>query len=89
MYLNVISLKNGRTLPFQTEIPFSADKVVEDGWIVITDERSGQIISVRGSEIASIASQDADKATRGQKPNRNPKGAQRGNNERKKGIKIE
>lgn len=88
MYLNVISMKNGKTLPFQSEIPYSVDKIV-DGWNIITDERNGQIISVRGTEIASIASQDVDKIGNDRKPYRNTKGAQRGANGVKKGIKIE
>lgn len=58
MYINVISFKNGKTLPFQTKTPYSVDKVTE-GWNVITDESDGQIVSFRGSEIVTIASKDA------------------------------
>lgn len=60
MYLNVISFKNGKTLPFQSVVPYSVDKVAE-GWNLITDEVNGQILSFRGSEIVTIASQDVDK----------------------------
>lgn len=60
MYLNVVCLKCGKTIPFQSKVPYSVDKVSE-GWNLITDENNGQIISVRGSEIVSICSQDTSK----------------------------
>lgn len=77
MYLNVICLKCGKTLPFQSKVPYSADKVA-DGWNVLTDEMNGQIISVRGSEIASIASQDVDKIAPDKKVDRKQKAAEIG-----------
>lgn len=55
MYLTIITFKNGRTIPFQSEVPYSADKVI-DGWNLITDKKTGQIISFRGEEIVTIAS---------------------------------
>lgn len=55
MYLTVISFKNGKTIPIQSEIPLSADKVVP-GFMVITDEVNGQILSFRGEEIVTISS---------------------------------
>lgn len=54
MYLNVISFKNGKTLAFQSKVPYSVDKVV-DNWNLVTDEANGQILSFRGSEIVTIA----------------------------------
>ena len=54
MYLNVISFKNGKTLPFQTKVPFSLDKL-ENEWIVVTDEVNGQILSFKCSEVVTIA----------------------------------
>nr|DAO87644.1 MAG TPA: hypothetical protein [Caudoviricetes sp.] len=54
MYLNVISFKNGKTLAFQSKVPYSVDKVV-DNWNLVTDEVNGQILSFRGSEIVTIA----------------------------------
>ena len=60
MYLNVVCLKCGKTIPFQSVTPYSVDKVIE-GWNILTDEKTGQYISIRGSEIASICSQDVDK----------------------------
>lgn len=72
MYINVISLKNGKTLPFKTEIPFSADKL-EDGFMVVSDEENGQIISFRGSEVVSIASQDLNKQIKPLTRNRPPR----------------
>lgn len=54
MYLNVISFKNGKTLPFQTKVPFSLDKL-ENEWIVVTDEVNGQILSFKTSEVVTIA----------------------------------
>lgn len=54
MYLNVISFKNGKTLPFQTKVPFSIDKL-DNEWIVVTDEVNGQILSFKTSEVVTIA----------------------------------
>lgn len=54
MYLNVISFKNGKTLPFQTKVPFSLDKL-DNEWIVVTDEVNGQILSFKCSEVVTIA----------------------------------
>jgi hypothetical protein len=61
MYQNVICLKCGKLLPFVTKLPFSVDKVNDEGWNVIVDDTSGQILNVRSSEIASICSQDLTK----------------------------
>ena len=63
MYLNVISFKNGKTLAFQTETPYSVDKVNEGSdptdkygdWNLVTDDSNGQILSFRGTEIVTIA----------------------------------
>ena len=54
MYLNVLSFKNGKTLPFQTKVPFSLDKL-DNEWIVVTDEVNGQILSFKTSEVVTIA----------------------------------
>ena len=54
MYLNVISFKNSKTLEFQSKVPYSVDKVVNN-WNLVTDEANGQILSFRGSEIVTIA----------------------------------
>lgn len=56
MYLNVISFKNGKTLPFQTKVPFSLDKL-ENEWIVVTDEVNGRILSFKCSEVVTIANE--------------------------------
>ena len=65
MYLNVISFKNGKTLPFQTKVPFSLDKL-ENEWIVVTDEVNGQILSFKTSEVVTIA--NAEVKSEGKKP---------------------
>ena len=31
MYLTIITFKNGRAIPFQSEVPYSADKSPTDG----------------------------------------------------------
>lgn len=67
MYLNVICLRCGRTIPFQSIVPYSVDKVSE-GWNLLEDETNGQIISVRGAEIASICSQTVQKAKASSNP---------------------
>lgn len=70
MYLNVVCLKCGKTIPFQSVVPYSVDKISE-GWNLITDENNGQIISIRGSEIASICSQDVEKLDKKVEPKKN------------------
>lgn len=67
MYLNMISFKNGTRLQFQSLLPYSVDKIKEptpedqySDWNLITDERTGQILSFRGSEIVTIASAKYD-----------------------------
>ena len=55
-YLNMLSFKNGKLLSFQTDLPFSYDKAVEHEWNIVTDERTGQILCFRSSEIVTIAS---------------------------------
>lgn len=70
MYLNVVCLKCGRVIPFHSEVPYSVDKIAE-GWNLLTDEVNAQIISIRGSEIASVCSQDYDKAVESPEPKKN------------------
>ena len=62
MYLNVISFKNGKTLAFRTDTPYSVNKLNEDNtadrfgdWNLVTDSRTGEIMSFRGSEIVTIS----------------------------------
>ncbi len=62
MYFNVLSFKNGKTLQFQSTVPYSVDKVKEPSpedqygdWNLVTDESNGQVLSFRGSEICTIA----------------------------------
>ena len=65
MYLNVISFKNGKTLAFQSKVPYSVDKIVEN-WNLVTDDANGQILSFRGTEIVTIATAPV-KANRAQR----------------------
>ena len=62
MYMNVLSFKNGKVLAFQTEVPYSAEKTAND-WSVVTDARSGQILSFRGSEVVTISTAKATEKT--------------------------
>ena len=66
MYLNVLSFKNGKTLAFQSKVPFSIDKLEGNKFLVITDEVNGQIFSFRTSEVVTIANAVV-KATTGKK----------------------
>ena len=59
MYLNVISFKTGKTLAFQTGVPFSIDKLEGNEFLVVTDEVNGQILSFRTSEVVTIANAKA------------------------------
>ena len=70
MYLNTVCMKCGRVIPFQSVVPYSVDKIAE-GWNLITDEVNGQIISIRGSEIASVCSQDCEKLAKSPEPKKN------------------
>lgn len=63
MYFNVISFKNGKTLQFQMETPYSVDKLKEPDpmdqygdWNLVTDATNGQTLSFRGAEVVTIAS---------------------------------
>lgn len=73
MYLNVISFKNGKTLAFQSKVPYSVDKVVEN-WNLVTDAANGQILSFRGTEIVTIATAPVkeNRAQRRTKCNKKP-----------------
>lgn len=62
MYFNVISFKNGKTLGFQSETPYSVEKTAND-WSVVTDAKTGQILSFRGSEVVTIATAKAEPKT--------------------------
>lgn len=73
MYLTIITFKNGRAIPFQSEVPYSADKVT-DGWNLITDKKTGQIISFRGEEIVTIASRPDNGNLISPKGKKSPKG---------------
>ena len=66
MYLNVLTFKNGKTLAFQTGVPFSIDKLEGNEFLVVTDEVNGQILSFRTSEVVTIANAKV-KATTGKK----------------------
>lgn len=55
MCLNVLSFKNGKTLAFQTKVPFSVDKLEGNEFLVVTDEVNNQILSFRTSEVVTIA----------------------------------
>ena len=62
MYLNVISFKNGKTLAFRTDTPYSVNKLNEDNtadrfgdWNLVTDSGTGEIMRFRGSEIVTIS----------------------------------
>ena len=55
MYVNVLSFKNGKTLAFQSKVPFSIDKLEGNDFLVITDESNGQILSFKASEVVTIA----------------------------------
>lgn len=84
MYFNVIHLRSGKNLAFQSKVPYSVDKI-EDGWNLISSEDTGEVISVRGSEIAAISSVDVDKVAPDKKVDRLAKAAQTAAQRGKKG----
>jgi hypothetical protein len=69
MYLNLVSFKNGRTLHFRTETPYSAEKTATE-WTIVTDAQTGQTFSFRGSEVVTIATAKESAATK--KNNKKP-----------------
>lgn len=76
MYFNVIHMRSGKNLAFESDVPYSLDKIEPDGWNVITDKATGEVISVRGSEIAALSSVDVDKVAPDKKVDRRAKAAQ-------------
>lgn len=70
MYKNVVSLKNGRVMMFETEVPYSIEKTKEE-WSVIVDTKTNQVLSFKGSEIVTIASAKVtvEKKKTSKKPN--------------------
>lgn len=55
MYFNVVSFKNSKTVAFTSEVPFSIDKLETD-WSIITDAKTGQVVSFKNSEVTAILS---------------------------------
>lgn len=62
MYLNVLSFKNGKTLAFRTDTPYSVNKLNETigadkygDWNLVTDNSTGEIASFRGTEVVTIS----------------------------------
>lgn len=62
MYLNVVTFKNGKTLAFRTDTPYSVNKLNEDNtadrygdWNLVTDSSNGEIMSFRGTEVVTIS----------------------------------
>lgn len=95
MYLNVLSFKNGKTISFQTAVPYSVDKVKEPtpadafgDWNLVTDEVNGQILSFRGAEIVTIASAKVPEEKPAPVRERHPR-ADRYKTGRKPGITID
>lgn len=70
MYFNVVSFKNSKTIAFTSEVPYSLDKLSTD-WSIITDAKTGQIISFKNSEVTAILSNKVE-ANKGKKPKKKP-----------------
>lgn len=55
MYKNIVTLKNGRAMVFETDVPFSIDKL-SDEWNIIVDVKTQTTLSIKSSEVVTIAS---------------------------------
>ena len=55
MYRNMVSFSNSRVMTFDTETPFSIDKL-KDEWVMITDSKTKTALSFKVSEVVTIAS---------------------------------
>lgn len=62
MYLNVLSFKNGKTIVFRSETPYSVNKLNEEtgddryeDWNLVSDNSTNEIISFRGTEVVTIS----------------------------------
>lgn len=55
MYKNIVSFKNGRAMTFDTETPFSIDKLTDE-WVIIADSKTKTMLSFKSSEVVTIAS---------------------------------
>ena len=69
MFKNMVSFKNSRVMTFDTETPFSIDKLTDE-WSVIVDAKTNQVLSFKNSEVVTIASAEikAEKKKTGKKP---------------------
>lgn len=69
MYFNVVSFKNGKTVAFTSNVPFSIDKLDKE-WSIITDAKTGQNVSFKNSEVTAICSNKVEtKKGEKKKPN--------------------
>lgn len=71
MYFNVVSFKNSKTIAFTSEVPYSLDKLSTD-WSIVTDAKTGQVISFKNSEVTAILSNKVEpkkSVKRTKKPN--------------------
>jgi len=71
MYFNVVSFKNSKTVAFTSDVPFSIDKLGTD-WSIVTDAKTGQVISFKNSEVTAILSNKVEtkkSVKRTKKPN--------------------
>ena len=70
MYFNVVSFKNSKTIAFTSEVPYSIDKLDAE-WSIITDAKTGQVISFKNSEVTAILSNKVE-AKKSAKPKKKP-----------------
>lgn len=70
MYKNIVTFKNNRAMTFDTETPFSIDKLKDD-WVIINDAKTKTTLSFKSSEVVTIASVESKLKIEknGKKPN--------------------
>lgn len=72
LYQNIISFKNGKSISFNTVLPYSVDKIAE-GWNVVTDEKTGNILNFVGAEVVAVVNvREAEKIGAATKGKRKP-----------------
>lgn len=68
MYKNIVSLKNGRAVTFDTDTPFSVEKL-DTEWTIVTDLKTKFTLSFKNSEVVTIVSTEVEQEKQTKKSN--------------------
>ena len=68
MYKNIVTFKNGRAMVFETNMPFSIDKL-QNEWTIIIDSKTKTTLNFKSSEVVTIASSEIKQEKQTKKSN--------------------